>query len=799
MSTNTAIAPTARTIEMLHHPDALMPDVPAKVRVDLSSFQPLAGPLKILQQSGQSVILGSADGGRLSLTCCAAGILRLRIDPPGAQPAPTTTEQLGLVQVPADTVPTHIEHDPQQLSFAGGGLCCTVNLATADFQITSAAGTVLLQSRGGGMRFSSQSADYSGHRFHGDFVLDPDERFFGFGGTIMPPNRTGHFADMFAVKAGAFSGNYGGFPIPFFLSTKGYGVFVNNPWPHLYFDLGRARTDQWFVHAPGGQCDIFVFDGPEFADIVGRFTRLVGRLPAPRRWWMGMWCGSLSLARVSEVLAACEGFRKAGLPVDVVQIDGNWRGGPEFLERYMIDGAYTSADFNWHPQFGDGAGMVQKLRAMGIRTVLHVNSRPFSEKTTAQGVAENWLRRQGHEVVVRVGDPAAEARYRQLIAGRNAEKIGCWLQDHGDRVSGEVLPGIPSRNLFGALWARATTRDGSETDDPSPIVFTRGAGIGGQRHCIVWSGDTRVGIDFFEQDIWFLLNAGLSGFPLASCDLGGFMCVKTQYAPHNQHFDRDNLARRVCQSLFFMPTPRTQDDAKEPPKFPWNCPADIERLYGQMLHLRYRMIPYHYSWLVHASKTGEPIMRPMVYHHRHDRVCWAINDQFYLGPWLLVAPVMRKGDEHRIVYLPEGRWINFWTGAQHQGPCPVMVPAPLCELHGLPVFVKAGAILPSQAPVDRLVDQPPAELCLDIYPDGQSQFVLHDSSTLASLIRCQQLPQRVEINIDNALPQPRQFHLRIHGAAPDTALVVNGKTQATTTAKDGRCLEATATIPPRVQ
>jgi alpha-glucosidase (family GH31 glycosyl hydrolase) len=462
----------------------------------------------------------------------------------------------------------------------------------------------------------------------------------------------------------------------------------------------------------------------------------------------------------------------------------------------MQDGAYTSADFNWHPTFGDGPAMVRELRSMHIRTVLHVNSRPFSEETTRIGLAEGWLRKQGHETVVRVGVPQAEERYRQLIAARNSEGIGCWLQDHGDRLSGEILPGVPSRNLFGAMWARATTATGSDTGDPSRIVFTRGAGIGGQRHCIVWSGDTRVGIDFFEEDLWFMINAGLAGYPLSSCDLGGYMFAHKQAAPYNVAFDPDNLARRLCQCLFFMPTPRTQDDAVFPPKFPWNCPPAIERLYGEFLRLRYRMIPYHFSYLVHAARTGEPIVRPLVYHHRDDRASWTIHDQLYVGQWLMVAPILKKGAEHRAVYLPPGRWIDFWTGAQHAGPTMVLAPAPLDRVEGLPVFVRAGAILPTQAPVDHLSDDPPGEIWLDVYPHGASEFVLNDAMELASRITCQHQADEVRLTIDNALPVGRTFHVRVHGVPAPTLLVVNGRKIASGGGAPGAPLTATLTTPP---
>lgn len=170
-----------------------------------------------------------------------------------------------------------------------------------------------------------------GPRFHGDAFLAAfrlqAEDLFGMGGRIARPNRRGSTADMFAMKVGLCQGDYGGFPMPFFISTKGYGVFLNNPWPHVYFDLGQTRPDQWWVHGPGGEFDLFVIAGPTFAQIVSRFTELVGRIPLPRRWWLGFWTSALAFASAQEVENVALRLRREGYPCDALVIDGPWRGG----------------------------------------------------------------------------------------------------------------------------------------------------------------------------------------------------------------------------------------------------------------------------------------------------------------------------------------------------------------------------------------------------------------------------------------------------------------------------------------
>jgi len=665
------------------------------------------------------------------------GILRLRF-----QTGASVTEQLGLLAIPAS-------------NGQGSGLRL---VAGADgFRVTDDAGNLLVQNIGG-VRFGSEPGEFSGRRFLANFSLGADEHVFGFGGRVRPPDRRGGSCDVFAMKVGKLTGDYGGFPLPWFISTRGYGVFLNNPWPHVYFDMGKTQADQWFVHAPGGEFDMFVVRGPQFADIVRRFTTLVGRVPFPRKWWFGFWVSALSFSSTKEVIGVARRLRSEGYPADAIVLDGPWRGGPEFLKKYMADGEYPTNDLNWHPDFGDGPAMVNELRRLGIQTVLHQNSRSFLAATNERGEREGFLRRCGREVVVTFGTPAGEKFYEEQITPRFREGLGLWWLDHGDRVSGELLPGIPSRNLFGAIWGNATRRLAGKHAGAEQLVLIRGAGIGGQRCALPWPGDTRFGVDYFEHDIWFCLNAGLSGFPITSYDLGGFLGAGD--TGHNRAFDEDNIARRLCQSIFFLPVPRVHADDSHPPKLPWNCPAETQQLYRDMLKLRYRLTPYFYSYAIQAHRTGDPILRPLVYHHQDDPTSYGIGDEFYVGDWLLVAPVTGKSQTSRKVYLPAGEWICYWTERRFTGPTTIEVETPLYEMRGLPVFVKAGAILPTQPAADFLTDDIPQSLTLDVYGDDAGPFTVHESATVSHTFSCRQ----GKMQLPNATPSCRQYELRRHRA-----------------------------------
>jgi alpha-glucosidase (family GH31 glycosyl hydrolase) len=744
------------------HPDTLFDQPYEATPLDLAPFAALPGDLRLGSQGKNAVELVGRGGG-LRLEVCAPWLLRLRAAP---RPTfrPSITEQLGLLRVPAAPGEWHCAESAGTVVVRTELLEWTLNRDDNNWRIHDREGQQLVDCLSGGPRFSSRPAEYSGDAFVAAFGLQ-DEQVFGLGGRIARPGRRGGTADMFAMKVGLHSGDYGGFPIPFFLSTKGYGVFLNNPWPHVYFDMGATRPDQWWLHAPGGEFDLFIIAGPTFAQIVSRFTELVGRVPLPQRWWLGFWTSALAFSSTKEMEAVAHRLRLENYPCDALVVDGPWRGGPEFLAKYMQDGEYPTNDLNWHPDFGDGGAMVQRLAELGFKTVLHQNSRSWLPHTMEQGVKDGTLRRQEREVVVRLTYPEGEQFYRDALKARHAERIGAWWLDHGDRVSGEIRPGIPSRNLFGALWARATQAAGAADGIGQQLCLIRGAGIGGQAASLPWPGDTRFGIDFFEEDLWFCLNAGLCGFPITSADLGGFMSAKEPVG-HNTAYDTDNLARRLCQGIFFLPNPRMHQSDSAPAKLPWNCPPVIQRLYRAMLEERYRLTPYFYSYAIHAARTGEPILRHLVYHHTADPVAVATHNQCYIGDWMIVAPVLRHGATERDVYLPAGEWIDWWTGRRVTGGATIRVATPLLESCGLPVFVRAGAIIPRQQVAAHLADVLPDPLTLEVFPAGTTRFACHESADITHEFVCAQQPDGLHLRLPNLTPQPRNYVVHIHGSAP---------------------------------
>ena len=169
--------------------------------------------------------------------------------------------------------------------------------------------------------------------------------------------------------------------------------------------------------------------------------------------------------------------------------------------------------------------------------------------------------------------------------------------------------------------------------------------------------------------------------------------------------------------MIFCPMPRMHNGENSKAKWPWNCPEETRELYRDCLRFRYRFLPTVYSYAIHGSRTGEPIIRPLFYDHMDQPKLYEIDDQFYLGDYLLVAPVTEAGAEKREVYLPEGAWVNLWTKECYKGDQTIVADAPKFKKEGLPMYVKVGGGVAYQPDCLSLYDSVPVELRVELYAE----------------------------------------------------------------------------------
>lgn len=665
-----------------------------------------------------------------------------------------------------------VSEDDDRLKLRNEHLTVIFSKKTLEINILDIAGKSLLETINGGLKFSNKDILYGGYRSLCFFKIR-DENFFGFGGRTVHPNRTYSSADIFNIKAGVVSGDYGGCAVPFFLSTRGYGFFLNNSWPHVYFDMGKSYKNRWFFNTTGGDCDFFIIVGKDFKEILNRYTDITGRMPVPPKWLFGFWVSSLTIKKSEEVTAMAKRIRKEEYPCDGILIDAVWRVGPRFLEQYETGREYESNDLNWDHSFGNKDELLDILHKLNFKLGLHMNSRNYSEKTKDHGIKKNYLIKCKEETIVNFLSDKACQFYEQLIGDRIKE-VDLWWIDHSDRVSGEIIKGLPCRNILGVLWSQFISDIMKREGKDNVLSLTRGSGIGGQKYGFPWPGDTANGIEHYEEDIWFCLNAGLGGFPIASVDIGGFnlkhLVYGKKYSEHYKNendilsevFDDDNIFRRVCQELFFIPVPRIHNNWCTKPKFPWNCNESSNILYKKFLEERYRLIPYIYSNAILASKSGEPLLRPLVYEYINDIDTYNIGDQFFFGESLLVAPITKKNVLFRKLYLPRGIWFYLWDKRVFKGKRFLKIEAQREVVSGLPIFIKNNSILVRQVLAQFIDNSIPNKLIFDVYMTKKAELILYESEFIENKFIIQLDKNKLHIFMENNTFCKRIYKLKLH-------------------------------------
>lgn len=744
------------------HPDALFDSEYVDYMLETDDYKSPVLAFKGEYKHEKGVTIITTLGRKIIIENCFENTLRLRITQPGVCVDKTVTERLGLIKTDWDVLGYDYKFDNGVIYFSNGRLTLVFDMNTNEFAFKTTDGKTLVKTKNGGARFSKAAADYSGMRSYTEFERIGDERYSGFGARICKVDRTGTSADIFSTKGGARVGDYGGFPIPYFISSAGYGLFFNNPWPHVYFDMAKTNENEWFINAPGGDYDIFVFCG-NTSEIIKSYARIMGTNQFPKKWLTGYWCSSLSFERAQGAIDDMGRMRSEGYPCDAIVIDGPWRGGVNFIRDYVSGWGYPSDDYNWHPDFGDGVGMIKKLEKDNIKTVLHINSCAFKPSTAVAGIAQGLLRQVKAETVPDVATQRGIDYYKTFLVPRIKDGVTQWWTDHSDRVSGEVLPGIPSRNLFGSLWNRAISDTMAENGVQGHMSLSRGGGIGSQRYALPWAGDTQFGIHRFKEDIWYIINASMAGFTLCGYDLGGFMRGKgVEISPDEMQFDVDNISRRFCQSLIFCPMPRMHNGQESQAKWPWNCPEETRDLYRDCLQYRYRFTPTVYSYAINGSKSGEPIIRPMFYNNMDKSKLYAIDDQFYLGDYILIAPVTEAGVDKRDVYLPEGTWVNMWTKERFAGEQTVVYDAPMFKKEGLPMFIKVGGGVAYQPDCMSLYDRVPEELRVELYADTAAELLLNENETVTNKFSCRKNGDAFEVFAENNSDIDREYTVVIY-------------------------------------
>ncbi len=601
----------------------------------------------------------------------------------------------------------------------------TVNVRKHPLRISvhAADGTILNQDAARGMAWDGAEVRVWKQRIS-------NEHFYGLGEKSGILNRTSKSYSLWNSDIPAYRADTDPLyqSVPFIMTIRdgrAQGIFFDNSY-RSSFDFGVESDARYAFGANGGEIDYYVFAGPTPADVLRQYTDLVGRMPLPPRWALGYQQSRWSYTPDAKVRQIARTFRQKRIPCDVIYLD------IDYMEGYRV--------FTWNEQnFPRPAELLADLARDGFKVVPIID--PGIKVDTAYrayrtGMQEDvFLKYPSGDIFLGnvwpgtcafpdFSKPSTRAWWSRSIAElRETGVRGFWTDMNEPSVfdvptktidlsvihddGGERTTHAKNHNVYGMQMTEATYAAAREArPNERPFILTRASFAGGHRFAAAWTGDNVSSWEHLQLAVPMCLGMSISGQPFVGSDIGGFIG-----APDGE------LYARWLQFSVFTPLMRTHTVIGSPDQEPWSFGARFESINRATIELRYRLLPYLYNAMRQASETGIPVMRPLIFSYPSDSGAVWNDTEFLFGDDLLVAPVLWLGERERDVHLPKGIWYDFWTNERYEGGRDVRVTAPL---ERIPVFVREGAIIPTQQ-ILQYVDQAGVNpLTLTVYPAANS-------------------------------------------------------------------------------
>jgi alpha-glucosidase len=628
---------------------------------------------------------------------------------------------------------------------------------------------------GGGGGVTQQGTTLTNRR-----ALAASEQFYGLGERMDRFNWRGHSVTLNVGRGEHKDNNLGAYkidaanycPVPLLLSTTGYGVFFHTDRQSTW-DLGERTKESYEFSADGGEMDYYFIYGPALKQVLGSYTELTGRTPLLPKPAYGLNFGTYSggtwgfeeHATQEYVVGLGQRLRQEKIPADVIHLDSTWR-------RFGKIGGRNATSFEWRePNFHDPAAMFKALHDMHFSLVgIHVRPRiDNGEKTVLldEARAAGAIANTPSNNIVNFFDPkAVDWWWQHAVLPKNLQGADFLKTDEGS-----IYPGDGPHNLFPVLYAKAAYEGFAAQNSRRGFNLTREGYAGVQRYPYIWAGDWPSRWVFYKPVVRAGLNIALSGIGAWGHNAGGFEERATE-----------ELYMRWTAFGFFNPVTHVLGMEHPSYKEPWNYGERALATFRRYAQLRYRLLPYIYSAAHQTYVTGVPMMRPLVLEYPEDAKVYDVDDQYLFGDSFMVAPVTTEGASSRSIYLPSGTWIDYWNGQAHDGGRTIDYPAPL---ETLPLFVKAGAILPMQPEMAYVDEKPVDPLTLEIFPAGESSTELYEDdgkslgyqqgafalTRISSSAGAKTIDVRVEAPAGTFVVAPRSFEFKLHVDAPRRVLV----------------------------
>ena len=744
---------------------------------------------------------------RIRIVAIADDMVRVRIAPTGE-----FAEDASWV-VPAalrdSSITVHAWVRPDAEGFDTAALSVRVERATLRLTVSDLAGHVISADA------PEHAIDTQGAAFTVRKQLSPDQHIFGLGDKTGPLDRRGQSFINWNTDSYGFQESTDPIykSVPFFIATGGaggsYGLFLDNTW-RSSFDFGKQDAGTLAFGAAGGPIDYYLIYGPTLKRVVERYADLTGKAPLAPLWSFGFQQSRFSYMSDAEVRSLAARFRKERIPGDAIWLD------IDYQDHYR--------PFTTNKQaFPDLAGLTAALRRENFRLVaitdLHIADLPNSGYAPFDtGVAaDHFLKQPNGSLYVGPVWPGpavfpdfTRAATREWWGGLFAPQVAAGIAGYWNDMNEPAIfdtpaktmpldtqhrieePGFAPRtathaeihNIYGMENSRATYEGIRRlAPDERAYVMTRASFAGGQRYAVTWTGDNSSTWNHLKLSVSMLLNLGLSGFGYSGADVGGYIGAPSP-----------ELLTRWIELGAFMPVFRDHFGKGDVRKEPWVDGPTHLGVRKRSIEERYRLLPYLYALADENARSGAPLMRPVFYDYPDALNAPCGQDTtFMLGDRLLIAPppVLESPAPYTIC-LPAGGWYDYWSGADaatlprgaglsgEAGAASdraglVLVSTPTLER--VPVFVRAGTILPRQPLTQSTVETPQGPLLLDVYPgaDCHGEIYADDGHSmgytrgefLRQAMRCEARDGGIAITFEERVgsfkPWWHQVRVTVHG------------------------------------
>lgn len=515
-------------------------------------------------------------------------------------------------------------------------------------------------------------------------TLSVGELIYGMGEHFTPFVRNGQTIEIWNEDGGT-STEQAYKNIPFYLSSRGYGVFVNHP-EQVSFEVASESVSAVQFSVAGEQLDYMLINGPTMKEALMRYTDITGKPSLPAPWTFGLWLSTSFTTDYDEktVTEFVDGMLERDIPLAVFHFDCCWM--KEF----------HWSDMTWDSRvFPDPKGMLARLKEKGVKICVWINSYIGQESVMFEegmkggyflkrpnGDVWQWDMWQPGMAIVDFTNPAACTWYASKLEALMDMGVDCFKTDFGERIPTDVVyydgsDPMKMHNYYTYLYNRTVFETvKKKKGEKEAVLFARSATAGCQKFPVHWGGDCWSDYESMEQSLRGGLSLTSSGFGFWSHDIGGFESTSTA-----------DVYKRWC--AFGLLSTHSRLHGSHSYRVPWLYDEEAVEVVRRFTKLKASLMPYLYRNAVETSLTGVPMMRSMALEYPEDKNCAYLATQYFLGDSLLVAPVFNEQSMAEY-YLPEGTWTSFLTGEIREGG---KWYREVMDYMTIPLYVKEGSIV----------------------------------------------------------------------------------------------------------